>query len=60
MASRKKILEAGGYYDKSIVEDIATSMILWHPYGIRIGFYDRRLACGLVPETLDAFKKPIV
>ncbi len=57
VAKRKKIVEAGTYYDNSIVEDMATSMILWHPNGIKIGFYERELAYGMVPETLDAFKK---
>lgn len=57
VARRKKIIEAGIYYEQSIVEDMATSMILWHPNGLKIGFYDRELAYGMVPETLNAFKK---
>ncbi len=56
IADRKKIVEAGGYDDKTIVEDFATSLKLWHPNGIRIGFAEGDLAIGLLPETLQAWK----
>jgi len=54
---RRKIVESGGFYDKSIVEDMATGMLKWHTNGIKIGMIDDILAYGLNPETISAFKK---
>ena len=51
-----RIRDVGGFHDSSIVEDLSTSMILWHPNGIKIGFIEETLAEGLAPETITAFE----
>lgn len=56
IARRERILEAGGYDDKTIVEDMATSLKLWHPAGLRIGFAEATLAVGTLPSTLEAWR----
>ncbi len=57
IGNRRKIVEAGGFVEESIVEDMATSMLKWHPHGLKIGMIDEVLAYGLVPETIESFKK---
>lgn len=56
IGDRRKIIEAGGFVEESIVEDMATSMLKWHPHGLKIGMIDEILAYGLVPETIESFK----
>ena len=50
------VKKAGGFYEDSIVEDLASSMILWHPKGLKIGFVKDILAKGLAPESIEAFE----
>ena len=57
IAKVESIKKAGGFDENSIVEDMATSMKLWHPYGLKIGLANEVLACGLVPDTLRKFRK---
>ena len=57
IGDRRKIVEAGGFDEESIVEDMATSMLKWHPHGLKIGLIDEVLAYGLVPDTIESFKK---
>ena len=56
IGDRKRILSAGGYDDTTIVEDFATSLKLWHPRGLDIGFAEDKVAVGLLPGTLEAWK----
>lgn len=57
IAKVESIRKAGGFDESSIVEDLATSMKLWHPKGLKIGLANEVLACGLVPDTLKKFRK---
>ena len=56
IARRDRILGAGGYDDETIVEDMATSLKLWHPAGLRIGFAESTLAVGTLPRSLSAWR----
>ncbi len=56
IARRGRVLEAGGYDDETIVEDMATGLKKWHPAGLRLGFAEGTLAVGTVPSTLSAWR----
>jgi len=57
LIDRRKIVEARGFDEESIVEDMATSMLKWHLHGLKVGLIDEVLAYGLVPDTIESFKK---
>ena len=56
IARRERILGAGGYDDATIVEDAATSLKLWHPNGVKLGFAEALLAVGASPSSLQAWR----
>jgi len=50
-----KIASSGGFVE-SIVEDLATSMMKFHPRGMRIGIIYEKLASGLAPDSIRSFR----
>ena len=53
----EKIVEAGGFDETTIVEDLATSLKKWHPKGLKIAMVEDTLAYGLVPDKLESLRK---